>query len=194
MFYRLERGRQIEIEAAVVELLEDYGLVCYPISIRDVLDALGVELIALSSLGSEEKELVRAASKDDVLNVTSRDYTRAQVVCDDSKGAYFTRARFSGGHEVGHIWLEHEEDTPGREKEADYFSGYLLAPHPLIMALPKNLTSAEVGEIFGISEQSARFAMDQANERYKEGLPLRPHEKWILKNVQWKGGGLLGRP
>lgn len=189
----LTRERQIAIEIAVVELLEDYGFHSYPRSIREVLQALDVDLIRYSDLADEEQKLVNLASRDKALNVTSHDYMRAQVVCDDTAGSDFLRARFSGGHEVGHIWLEHEEDTPNREEEADYFSGYLLAPHPLVITLPSGSAGHAISDRFGVGSWCASFARDQAKARQKEGGPWRPHEKWLLEHSDWKGGGLFGR-
>lgn len=187
------RVRQIEIELAVVELLEEYDLGTYPISLCKVMDTLQIALVPYSRLGEGEKKLAILASQDKAFNVTSRDYMRAQVVFDDSRGSHFYRSRFSGGHETGHIWLEHEENTPNREGEADYFAGYLLAPHPLVIAMGKPSVT-EVSERFGISKDCAAFAIDQADARRREGRPWRSHEKWLLENTQWKGGGLFGRP
>lgn len=177
----------------MVELLEVYNLGVYPVSLGTVMDTLQIDRVPYSSLSDVEKGLAILASKDKAFNVTSHDYTRAQVVFDDTRGSYFNRSRFSGGHETGHIWLEHEEDTPNREAEADFFSGYLLAPHPLIITMG-DPSAVEVSERFGISRDCAAFAIDQANERKREGAPWRTHEEWLLKNVQWKGGGLSGRP
>lgn len=187
------RARQIEIEVAAVELLEEYGLGIYPVSLGTVMDTLKIDRVPYSSLNDNEKRFALLASRDRAFNVTSRDYMRAQVVFDDTRGSYFNRSRFSGGHEIGHIWLEHEEETPDREAEADYFSGYLLAPHPLIIAIG-NPSIEEMSERFGISRDCASFAIDQANARRREGAPWRPHERWLLENVQWEGGGLSGRP
>lgn len=187
------RARQIEIEISVVELIEDYGLGIYPTSLGMVMDTLQIDRISYSSLDDNEKRLAVLASQDKAFNVTSHDYMRAQVVFDDTRGSYFFRSRFSGGHETAHIWLEHEEDTPNREAEADYFSGYLLAPHPLIITM-ENPSVAEVSERFGISGECAAIAINQANAQRHEGSPWRPHEKWLLENIQWKGGGLSGRP
>ncbi len=189
----VSRARQIQIEIATVELLGEYGLSAYPVSIRTVLETLQVEMVPYSVLSDEEKQLALLASRDKAFNITSRDYLRAQVVVDDTQGFNFNRSRFSGGHETGHIWLEHEEDTPNREAEADYFSGYLLAPHPLVIAMG-NPSVDEVSERFGISRDCASFAIDQANARRREGGPWRSHEKWLLENAQWRGGGLVGRP
>ena len=186
------RARQIEIEMAVVELLEEYGLGTYPASIGAILESLQIDQVPHSSLDGHEKELAILASGDKAFNVTSHDYMRAQVVIDDTRGSYFHRARFSGGHETGHIWLEHEESTPGRECEADYFSGYLLTPHPLIIAMGTP-SVADVGERFGVSRDCASIAIDQANSRRLEGSPWRAHEQWLLENARWRGGGLFGR-
>ena len=186
------RARQLEIEKAVVELIEDYGFLNYPTSIGTILETLGASLIPYSVLYEHEKRLADLASSDRAFSVISHDYVRTQVVCDDTRGAHFYRARFSGGHELGHIWLEHGEDTPNQEAEANYFSGYLLAPHPLIVQM-ENPSVSEVRECFGVSRDCASRAITQANARKREDQPWRPHEEWLLKNVQWKGGGLFGR-
>ena len=180
----LTRARKIEIEMAVVELLEEYGFGSYPVHIGDLLPALQIDQVPYSSLDDAEKALANFASQDRAFSVTSRDYMRTQVVFNDTRGSYFWRSRFSGGHEIGHIWLEHGEDTPERESEADYFSGYLLAPHPLIMLTMKNPKVAEVSELFGVSRYCASCAIDQASARWDEGTPLRPHEKWLTKNAK----------
>lgn len=177
----------------MVRLLEEYGLNTYPVSLGKIMDALRIDRIPYSALDDNEKVLAALASQDKAFNVTSRDYMRAQVVFDDTRGSRFYRSRFSGGHETGHIWLEHEEDTPNREADADYFSGYLLAPHPLVITMG-NPSIARVSERFGISGECAAFAIDQANARKRENAPWRPHEKWLLENIQWEGGGLYGSP
>ena len=185
--------RRLEIEYAVVELLEEYDLTTYPISIKAVLESLQIDLVPYSSLNEREKHLTDLASQDKAFNITSRDYMRAQVICDNIRDSYFKRSRFSGGHETGHIWLGHEEYTPNREDEANYFAGYLLVPHPLILAM-NNPSPFSICEHFGVSEDCALIAIAQANNRKSEGTPWRSHEKWLLNHVEWKGGGSLGRP
>lgn len=73
----------------------------------------------------------------DAFGIHNADFTIAKIVVNDMTGSYYNRSRFPGAHEVGHIHLEHTEDTPNRETEADYYAGYLLAPHPLILTIPK---------------------------------------------------------
>lgn len=184
----LHRARQIEIETQIVEMLEDYNLAIYPISIKRVIDALDIGLVPYSSLGGE-RELALSASED-AFGIRNNDFTLAKVAVNDTEGSFFTRSRFSGGHEIGHIHLEHRDNSPDREDEADYYSGYLLAPHPLILTMP---SESLLAKRFGISQHCANIARRQAEARRRESGPWLPHEKWLLENARWIGGGLLGR-
>lgn len=187
----LARGRMIEIETILVGILQDYGLVEYPISIAKVAAALDIELIPHSNLTSHIRELAIAASED-AFTLISSDYTRTQIVFDD-RGSYHNRARFSGGHELGHIVLEHPKNGGIYEEEADYFGGYLLVPHPMIITMGSNVSIVRIAETFGVSNSCAKYAIDQARARYQEGGPWRPHEQWLLNSATRRGGGLLGR-
>lgn len=175
----------------LVEVLQDYELAIYPMSISRVANALDIELVPHSSLTAHIRELAIAASEDG-FSLSSPDYTRTQIVFDD-RGSYHYRARFSGGHELGHIVLEHPESGGDYEDEADYFGGYLLVPHPLVIALGSCATITNIADLFGVSRPCTSFAVDQARARQREGEPWRPHEQWLLDNAVWKGGGLLGR-
>lgn len=189
-YSRLTRERQIEIEVIVKETIEDYDLVQYPQSIQRAAEAMGVTLTPYSSLDVSHRDIARVAS-DDAFSITTPDMTTATIAFEDCAGSMHGRLRFNGGHELGHIVLEHAEDDPNREAEADYFSGYFLAPHPLVMKISQG---ASIAERFGISGSCAQFARDQAADRYREGGPWLPHERWIFDHVVWKGGGLLERP
>lgn len=186
------RARQLEIETLIVEMLEDYNLARYPISIRQVAEALKIDLIPYSELPPDENQLAVSASED-AFSVYKSDFSVAKIAVNDTNGSYFNRSRFSGGHEVGHVHMAHKKDTLNREREADYYSGYLLAPHPLILHYCKGATPHQVANVFGISEDSARVAIGQAKYRLKEGGPWKPHEKWLIEHIEWKGGGLFGR-
>ncbi|MBE6465802.1 ImmA/IrrE family metallo-endopeptidase [Denitrobacterium detoxificans] len=185
----LKRARQIEIETAVVELLEDYDIKTYPISISKTAKALRINLIPYSALPERERNAALSASND-AFTYRNADFSIIGIAVNDEIGSNFCRARFSGGHEIGHAFLGHEPNTPHCEEEADYFSGYLLAPHPLILVKPSN---ASIEDRFGVSKKCADFAADQAVRRDNENAPWRHHERWLLENATWKGGGLFGR-
>ena len=187
----LTRRRKTEIEAILVEILQDYGLTCFPMSVGRVASALDVGLIPHSTLSPHIRELAISASED-AFSLSSPDYMLTQIVFDD-RGSYHYRARFSGGHELGHIVLEHPRSGTPYEEEADYFGGYLLVPHPLLIKIGTSTSASRVAEMFGVSRPCASFAIDQARTREREGELWRPHEKWLIDNAVWKGGGLLGR-
>lgn len=182
------RARQIEIEIEAVTLLQDLGINRYPMSIQNLAEGLGIELVKYSSLSKEERALAKAAS-DDAFHVRTANFYETRIVLDD-RGAYYFRSRFSGAHEIGHIWLEHQEGTADREAEADYFAGYILVPHPLVLSIPEG---ESISDLFGVSGLCANYAKDQAQSRRREGASVRPHERWLLDNVAWEGGGLVGR-
>lgn len=184
----LSRERQIEIEIAVIETLQDVGVSQFPVSISLLAHALGIKLVPYSSLHDDERTLAFQVSGD-AFHVRNCNYTDTRIIFDDTNKAHYYRSRFSGGHEIGHIVLEHDETTPDREREADYFSGYLLAPHPLILRLHEGFS---ISDVFGVSNECAFVATKQAALRRSEGVSWRPHEKWLIENATWKGGGLLG--
>lgn len=185
----LTRERQIEIENVVVELLEDYGITNYPISIQTLARKLGIELLPYSQIEESALRVARLASED-AFSTSSVNYFFTTIAFED-RGSYFYRTRFSGAHEIGHIVLEHKDGNNRiAEEEADYFAGYLLAPHPLILAANNK---HHVADRFGVSGSCASFACDQAILRSREGQLWRPHEKWLLDNITWEGGGLAGQ-
>lgn len=185
----LERQHQKEIERAVIEMLQDYDLAKYPISVGAAAEALDVKVVPYSSLDSHIRNVAFAVSSD-AFTIADAEYNSATLAVNDVSGSNYNRARFSGAHELAHIFLGHSEESPFKEEEADYFVGYLLAPHPLILTLPKD---AAVAERFGVSGQCASFAIDQANNRRKESSFWEPHEQWLVNNAVWRGGGLIGR-
>ncbi|MGI6033639.1 MAG: hypothetical protein ACOX69_09505, partial [Coriobacteriales bacterium] len=98
----LSRKRQIEIEQEVVGLLQDFGIKEFPISITRIASALDIQLVPYSTLSENEMKLAFAAS-DDAFHVRTSDFTNVRIVFDDTKGAYYYRARFSGGCSYGFV-------------------------------------------------------------------------------------------
>ena len=90
------------IEASVYELIEDFDLVHYPLSMRDVCNRLRISLRPYSSLSSE----VRAAALDlskDAFHIGGQYVQMRNIVIlyNDDKSDY--RIRYNIAHEIGHI-------------------------------------------------------------------------------------------
>ena len=180
------RERQIEIERIFVEFIEDFGIREYPICIQTVANAAGIELVPYSALDEETLSLAHSLSRD-AFNLSSFDYSMCKIAYNDNP-LYRKRSRFSCAHEIGHILLEHGPNDYGREREADYLGGYMLIPHPLLL---KFNSRYGVAEKFDTSDDCASYAVDQALVRKAEGAPWRKHERWLLDNIIWRGGGCL---
>lgn len=73
------------------------------------------------------------------------------------------RRSFTLAHEIGHIYLDHENDGPGEEREADYFASQLLLPPILVWELLKRsrftISAHELATIFGTSKMAAENRM-----------------------------------
>ena len=61
-------------------------------------------------------------------------------------------------HEMGHIVLDHTEDSELAQKEADFFAKFALAP-PVLIHRMKLETAKEVSDFFGISYEAAGYAL-----------------------------------
>lgn len=171
----------------VVSLLRDYGVSKYPIDIARLIEQVGIPMIPYESASPDERTLFNSASPD-AFSVNNSSFTDPKIVFKrDIKPS--TRKPFNLGHELGHIWLEHSEEDPLHETEADYFSGYILAPHPLISRF--ELLESGLASAFGIGSWSADIACTQAFERIRRGpsRPL-PHEQWLLDNITFEGSRL----
>jgi Zn-dependent peptidase ImmA (M78 family) len=62
-------------------------------------------------------------------------------------------------HEIGHIVLDHTEDSDLAEKEVNFFAKYALAPPVLIQKLGLD-DAADISDIFKISYEAACYALN----------------------------------
>ena len=180
------RDLQIEIERIFVEFIDDFGIRDYPISIRRVANAADIELVPYSQLDNEALRLARMLSRD-AFNYSTYDYSDCKIAYNDNP-IYRRRSRFSCAHEIAHILLEHGPNDHAREREADYLAGYMLIPHPLLLM---HNSRRGIASRFDTSDDCASYAIDQALSRRAEGAPWRQHERWLIDNITWRGGGCL---
>lgn len=67
------------------------------------------------------------------------------------------RQRFTLAHELGHILMKHHDETPSEEREADYFASQLLAPHPIVEAMPDDADL--IASTFHLSRTASRMTL-----------------------------------
>lgn len=179
------------IEIEVVNMLEDrLGRVTYPLDIDALAARMGVSFTPYRDSSTYEGYLAMNASTD-AFTLLTPDYSYVEVHYNLA-GYSGTRLAFSKGHELGHIYLDHGSRTDRHaEDEADYFSGYLLAPHPLIQ---KHGLRGSVARTFGVGSWCADIAIKQLDERLRWGGPAKEHEIRLIRmsTILLEGGGRLG--
>ena len=140
-----------------------------------------------SALGGSIRDIALKQSPD-AFSVTDPCFANARIAFNDD-ARYRLRYRFSCAHEIGHLVLEHHPDECGIEDEADYFAGYLLAPHPIVLSIPED----SVASSLDISADCAAVAVSQSRKRRAEAGPWRPHERRLIENAVWKEGGHIAQ-
>lgn len=175
----IDRKREIEIESNIVEILEDYNYVSFPLSMSRLAGLLGISLSEYP-VNSRINLLSNSYSSDAFVVHDSR-YTYTRIYLAHYEESQIRRVRFSVAHEIGHTVLEHHEDSALCEEEANYFAGYLLAPHPLVLRCPHDYT---ISEIFGVSGWCANYALLQAKKRVTP-QHYSFYEKWLVNHAFW---------
>ena len=183
----LPYDRREPIERAVVRLYEEYGVRSLPLDPFDLARNMKIDVVAYQNLTNDSSVLkTLEQTSGDGFTLFDPSRMRYRILYNsDYSAASMTRRRFTIAHEIGHIWLEHS-DSSRNELEADYFAGYLLAPHPLILRL--QLEAWQLQGLFEISYPAAQRAHRQAHQRLAQWLsdPRRTyghHEHWILDNM-----------
>jgi Zn-dependent peptidase ImmA (M78 family) len=136
-----------------------------PVSLRRVLDALGILLYAAPSPGGAWDAAYW------------REGDRRIILLNDS--IPYGRKRFSLAHEIGHARLGHASALPGegkrlerplwQERQADAFAAELLMPRRHVLAEPREVSARSLAERYRVSPTAMLI-------RLKE-LGLRPRDR-----------------
>ena len=87
-------------------------------------------------------------------------------------------------HEIGHIVLDHSEDSELAEKEVRFFAKYALVPPVLVHKLKLN-DPYDIAGVFDVSFEAACYALSyEADVNYYEGRRNR-------HRVLWSNDGLI---
>ncbi len=101
-----------------------------------------------------------------------------RIICyDDSRNE--ARIRFTIMHEIGHILLQHREESDLARKMADYFAAYSLAPSPLMDHYHCD-DYIDVIDTFDVSQDCAFYCFQRFNNWLHYGGGIKPYEKDLL--------------
>lgn len=169
------------IENSVYELIEDFGLTKYPLSMEKVCSKLRIALKPYSSLSDDARAIAQKLSED-IFHVGG-DYARMSgftFLYNDAKSTF--RTQYNIAHEIAHVALGVIGKTPYEEKKAEYFAGYFLAPDPLVHVHCPDLEIADIQHKFGISCDAARVAKSHVETRRRCGKPWK-HYEWAIVDI-----------
>ena len=177
MALRLSEQRLEEIKNIVVDMYEKYDISCAPISGFEIATKMGIKVIPYSAYKLKHRYLLWKESNDGFLaEMKSGEY---RIFYNDSID--YRRVNNTIMHEIGHVILEHSEDSELAEKEVKFFAKYALAPPVLIHRL-KLKTAIEISEVFDISLEAAGYALDYYNKWLKFGK--RNYTAYELKTIE----------
>lgn len=177
----------VRIETVITDALEDYHLAQYPFDVWHALNLQGYRVTRYSLLPEEDRNRI-LEKYPEALTLRRRGLIPSgiEILYNDQRSE--NRIRFSLAHELGHIWLEHPDQSMCQsletieraEAEANFFAGYLLAPTALVLSRGLE-TPEQIAKSLDLSFEAAQLV----NERVKKHLlwPLSPVEKKLLTLV-----------
>lgn len=153
MEIKLPDERCEEIKEIVVNLFDKFGINCIPISGFEIANKMGVKVIPYSSKKDLTKKSCLNFSEDGFSVFHNEKWT---IFYNDEK--QYGRINNTILHEIGHIVLDHTEDSELAEKEVKFFAKYALVPPVLVHKL-KIDTPEDIEQIFNVSYEAAVYAL-----------------------------------
>lgn len=153
MSIKLSDERCEEIKKEVVDLFEKYNINCIPINGFEIANKMGVKVIPYSSKNETTRKMCLKESEDGFSIFKDNQWF---IFYNDEKT--YGRINNTMLHEIGHITLDHTEDSELAEKEVKFFAKYALVPPVLVHKL-KILTAREIAEKFDVSYEAAEYAL-----------------------------------
>lgn len=154
MALRLPDKRLEKIKEIVVKMYEKFDINCVPISGFEIATKMGIPVVPYSAYNERTQNLMLKKSEDGF--VVEKMDGSFFIFYNDEKG--YGRINNTIMHEIGHIILEHTEDSELADKEVKFFAKYALAPPVLIDKLAlKDVFS--IANVFDISHEAAGYAL-----------------------------------
>lgn len=171
----LSNKRYEEIKRTVVDAFVRFDVTCVPVNGFEIATKMGVKVIPYSSKNMHIQELLLKKSEDGFC--AEKNDGEWQIFYNDNQK--YGRINNTLLHEIGHIVLDHSEDSELAEKEVKFFAKYALVPPVLVHKLQLR-TPEEIVDVFDVSYEAAVYALNY----YKKWLPhsrtLKDYERRTL--------------
>lgn len=153
MVIKLSNQRCEEIKRIVVRMYVKYGITCVPVNGFEIASKMGVKVVPYSAIPENKRWLLFKKSEDGFC--VERNLGKWYIYYNDARD--YGRVNNTIMHEIGHIVLDHSEDSELAEKEVKFFAKFALAP-PVLVHKFKLASAEEIADIFEISYEAACYA------------------------------------
>lgn len=160
----ISNARYEEIKRIIVNMFFQHQITCVPINSFEIALKKEIKVIPYSSKNAYTQNLLFKKSKDGFsVELTSNEW---YIFYNDDMN--YGRVNHTIMHEIGHIILDHTEESELAEKEVNFFAKYALVPPILIHKLKLN-SSYDIARIFNVSLQAAKYAYSYYLKRIEYG-------------------------
>lgn len=149
----LSHERYEEIKQIVVDLFVKYDVCCVPVNSFELAIKMGIKVIPYSAISRSKQWLLLKKSEDGFS--VEKNIGEWYIYYNEKKD--YRRINNTIMHEIGHIILDHSEDSELAEKEVKFFAKYALVPPVLVHKL-KLGNPTDIANTFDVSFEAARYA------------------------------------
>lgn len=151
----LSHTRYEEIKQIVVDVFAKYNVFCVPVNSFELAIKMGIKVIPYSAISESKRWLLLKKSEDGF--TVERSIDEWYIYYNDKKD--YGRINNTIMHEIGHIVLDHSEESELAEKEVKFFAKYALVP-PILVHKLKLDNPYDIARIFDVSFEAARYALE----------------------------------
>lgn len=149
----LSHTRYEEIKQVVVDLFVKYDVRCIPVNGFELATKMGIKIIPYSAIRIDKRWLLLKKSEDGFC--IEKNTGEWYIYYNDKKD--YGRINNTIMHEIGHVVLDHSEDSELAEKEVKFFAKYALVPPVLVHKLELD-NPMEIADTFDVSVEAACYA------------------------------------
>ena len=146
----LSHARYEEIKQIVVDLFVEYDVCCVPVNGFELATKMGIKVIPYSAIPESKRWLLLKKSEDGFS--VEKNIGEWYIYYNDKKD--YGRINNTIMHEIGHIVLDHSEDSELAEKEVKFFAKYALVPPVLVHKLKLD-NPMDIADTFDVSFEAA---------------------------------------
>lgn len=136
-----------------MDMFVKYDVSCVPVNGFELATKMGIKVIPYSAIPESKRWLLLKKSEDGFS--VEKNIGEWYIYYNDKKD--YGRINNTIMHEIGHIVLDHSEDSEMAEKEVKFFAKYALVPPVLVHKLKLD-NPMDIAEIFEVSFEAACYA------------------------------------